>query len=80
MSTETREIYASPQGDRWYLARQAASHQVFIQHVGNPASGGHVSHVELRAFLSREGNAPEKQALLRLIGTLAEGLSDAERP
>jgi hypothetical protein len=75
---ETRELYASPNGDRWYLARQVASQQVFVQHVANAPSGGQVTHIEVGEFLNRGGHAPEQQALLRLIGTLAEGQSDAE--
>ncbi len=79
MNTETRELYASPQGDRWFLARQIDSQQVYVRHVGNPASGGHVSHIELGTFLNYAGNAPEQQALMRLIGTLTEGSFDADR-
>jgi len=73
MSTETRELYASPNGDRWYLARQAQSQQVYVRHVANGPSGGTVTHVEIGAFLAQAGNAPERQALLRLIGTLVDG-------
>jgi hypothetical protein len=47
---------------------------LFIHHEANVASGGHVEHEDLAAFLSR-GAAPEQQELLRLIGTLVE-----ERP
>jgi hypothetical protein len=79
VNVETRELYASPNGDRWYLARQIESQQVFVRHVGNAPSGGHVDHVELGAFLARRGNMPEQQALLRLIGTLTEGWFDADR-
>ncbi len=78
MPIDTRELYASPNGDRWYLARQAHSQQVYVLHVANPSSGGHRAHIELNAFLSLGGHAPEQQALLRLIGTLTEGYSDAE--
>ncbi|HEX2246614.1 MAG TPA: hypothetical protein VHH13_03575 [Arthrobacter sp.] len=78
MTIETREMYASPNGDRWYLARQLDSQQVFIRHVANAPSGGHVDHIELGVFLTRRGNMPEQQALLRLIGTLTEGRSDAD--
>ena len=77
MTTETRELYASPNGDRWYLARQIDSQHVFIRHVANAPSGGHVSHIELGVFLMRPGNMPEQQALLRLIGSLAEGRTES---
>jgi hypothetical protein len=75
---ETRQLYASPNGDRWYLVRQAASQQVYVQHVANAASGGHVTRIEIGDFLNRSGHAPEQQALLRLIGTLAEGRIEAQ--
>lgn len=79
MGTETRELYASSNGDRWYLAHQVGSQQIYVQHVANAASGAQVSRIELRTFLKLDGNPPELQALLRLIGTLTKGCSDAER-
>jgi hypothetical protein len=42
---------------------------VFVRHEANSASGGHVEHIELGAFLNR-GQGPEQQELVRLIGTL----------
>ena len=72
MSLETKELYSSPNGDRWYLARYAESGRVFVQHLPNAPSGGQSSNIELAEFLSREGNAPERQALVRLIGTLLD--------
>jgi hypothetical protein len=70
VSLETRQLYASPNGDRWYLARYPESGRVFVQHVPNVPSGGQPSNIELADFLGRGGNAPEHQALVRLIGTL----------
>lgn len=78
MSIETRELYASPNGDRWYLVREAQSQQVLVRHVANAASGGHVTHTDVGAFLMRGGHSPEQQALLRLIGTLTEGRIDGD--
>ena len=72
MSLETRQLYASPNGDRWYLARYAESGRVFVRHVPNAPSGGQPANIELAEFLSRPGNAPEHQALVRLIGSLVE--------
>lgn len=77
MAVQTRELYASPNGDRWYLARYPESGRVFVQHVPNVPSGGKPSNIELGDFLSRGGNAPEHQALMRLIGQLVEEASDA---
>src|SRR3712207_8956050 len=71
--TSTTEIYplslhdALPIfGDRWYLARDPASREVFIHHLPNAASGGRSSHIEIGTFLSRDGRGPEHQELLRL--------------
>jgi hypothetical protein len=72
VSLETKELYASPNGDCWYLARYIDSGRVFINHVPNVASGGQESTIELAEFLGRPGNPPEKQALVRLIGSLVE--------
>ena len=77
MSIETRELYASPNGDRWYLARYPESGRVFVQHVPNVPSGGQPATIELGDFLSRGGNAPELQALVRLVGTLVETAADS---
>jgi hypothetical protein len=65
-----RTLYSSPNGDRWYLIRDASG-DIFIRHEANLASGGHVAHVDIATFLS-SGRGPEQQELLRLIGTLVE--------
>ena len=66
-----RELYHSSNGDRWYLARDPDAGRVFVKHQANPPSGGHIAEIEIGAFLN-QGNGPEHQELLRLIGTLAE--------
>lgn len=76
MSAETRELYASPQGDRWFLAREKGTGAVFVLHLTKESAGGRVTRHELGAFLSRDGGHPEQQALIRLIGKLSEGFSD----
>jgi hypothetical protein len=78
MTTKTRELYASPNSDRWLLARQADSHEVYVLHIANAASGGHRTQIDLGAFLYRPGNTPEQQALWELIATLADVPSDVE--
>ena len=65
------ELYRSANGDRWSLVREA-SDRVIIRHEANPASGGRVSELDIAVFLNQSGNGPEKQELLRLIGTLAD--------
>ena len=74
MAVEKRELYSSPNGDRWFLAREVDLGQVFIWHEPNPPSGGKATRIEVGAFLGRDrgGHGPEHQELLRLIGTLVE--------
>ncbi len=67
---KARKLYESPSGDRWYLISDPSG-AVFVSHEANVASGGHVEHVEVGTFLSN-GQGPEQQELLRLIGTLVE--------
>ena len=67
---KARKLYSSPNGDRWYLISDPSG-AVFIRHEANIASGGHVTHIEIAAFLS-SGAGPEQQELLRLIGSLAD--------
>jgi hypothetical protein len=71
MPNEGRELYRSPNGDRWLLIREALSDRVLVRHEPNRPSGGKASVVEVGDFLSR-GHGPEQQALLRLIGSLVE--------
>lgn len=78
MAIQTRELYRSPNGDRWCLARDTESGRVFIMHQANLASGGQETRVEVGAFLTQGGAGPEKQELLRLIGTLVEEPSTAQ--
>jgi len=77
MAVGRREIYSSPNGDCWFLARDPKSGQVFVVHEPNPASGGKPSQIDLRRFLARGGQGPEHQELLRLIGSLVEDGSNA---
>jgi hypothetical protein len=73
MAVEKRELYSSPNGDRWFLALDPATGDVFVRHEPNPPSGGRPSDIEIGEFLGRGQRNPEHQALLRLIGTLIEG-------
>lgn len=71
MEVDTRELYTSPNGDRWLLCREGD--RVFVRHEPNVPSGGRVSDIEIGAFLSRRPLNPEHQALLRLIASLIDG-------
>jgi hypothetical protein len=64
---ETRQLYRSPNGDSWCLARDPTTGSAFVRHQANAPSGGQVTDVEISAFLSGPRN-PEHEALLRLIG------------
>jgi hypothetical protein len=72
MSTAARELYCSPNGDRWCLVRDPGSGRVFVRHEPNTPSGGRASDFDVGEFLGRAGHDPEHQELLRLIGTLVE--------
>lgn len=71
MPADRREVYASSNGDRWFLAHDSSSGRTFVIHEPNVASGGKPSQIEIGAFLAG-GRGPEQQELLRLIGTLVE--------
>ncbi|HVJ54938.1 MAG TPA: hypothetical protein VM689_20935 [Aliidongia sp.] len=70
MPIRSRELYQSSNGDRWSLVWDDDASQVSVLH--EPISGGRSSHLDIGEFLARSGHSPERQALLRLIGTLAE--------
>ena len=70
MTVEKKELYSSPNGDRWFLARDRATGEVFVRHEPNVPSGGRPSDIEISTFLGQGQRNPEHQALLRLIGTL----------
>lgn len=65
-----RELYRSPNGDLWSLARDPADGTAMIVHQANGPSGAAVSFITLRDFLASDANGPEHKALLRLIGSL----------
>jgi hypothetical protein len=76
---DRRELYRSPNGDTWFLAREPTDGRAFIIHQPNAPSGGRLSHIELATFLSSKASGPEHQALLRLIGTLVQVPPNADR-
>jgi hypothetical protein len=72
MARERKELYSSPNGDRWFFSRDPGTGNIFIRHEANVSSGGYLTEIEIGAF-SSGGRNPEHQALLRLIGSLVEG-------
>jgi hypothetical protein len=75
--TYMRQLYRSPNGDTWFLARDQATGSAFVRHQANIPSGGQVTDIELDAFLSGPRN-PEHEALLRLIGNSIAGTRGAD--
>lgn len=65
------ELYASPNGDRWYLVVDDASGHAFVRHSSNEASGGNVADIALSDFLADERNGPEHQELWALFRRIA---------
>src|SRR6266480_4452422 len=51
--TQSRELYSSPNGDRWHLCKDASG-IVFVLHQANIPSGGQTSRIELSDFLTGE--------------------------
>jgi hypothetical protein len=62
-----QQLYRSPNGDTWFLARHPMTGLAFVRHQANASSGGRVSDVEIADFLGGPQN-PERDALLRVIG------------
>ena len=61
------QLYRSPNGDTWFLARDPMTGLAFVRHQANAASGGQVTDIEIGDFL-RGPLHPEQEALLRVIG------------
>jgi hypothetical protein len=78
VALETRELYRSPNGDLWQLARDPISGRVFVKHESNIAAGGRITDIEIGAFLIGGRQGPEHTELLRLIGTLITDADDAQ--
>jgi hypothetical protein len=67
MAIATREIYASSNGDRWFVGTDSETGRVFVKHAANLASGGHTTILDVDAFLNGPPGSPEHQALIRLV-------------
>ncbi len=82
MTAETvKELYRSPNGDRWTLIRNAAAN-LAVTHQPNPSSGGRASETEVTSFLSQGEHGPEHQALLQALSDLGmhAGIDDTSAP
>ena len=67
-----KELYCSPNGDRWTLCRDSAG-ELVVSHQPNQASGGQASETEVNVFLSFGGHGPEYQALTEALADLGLG-------
>jgi hypothetical protein len=67
MSVMSKDIYRSPNGDRWRLVSDTESGQRVVRHEANPASGGYVTETDLAAFLRLAGSGPEHAALRDML-------------
>ncbi|TFF21747.1 hypothetical protein E3C22_13755 [Jiella endophytica] len=77
MPDTMREFASSSNGDRWFLCCDEATRNGYVLHQANLPSGGAATRVAIGDFLKQGSAGPEHQALLHLIGTLADdrGLS-----
>jgi hypothetical protein len=73
-----KELYKSPNGDRWALCR-VQSGKLMVSHQPNKASGGRSSEIDVEVFLSQDGRGPEHQALIEALANLDGGQSNGER-
>jgi hypothetical protein len=71
MTLSSQDIYKSQNGDTWRLIRDVGSGQVSVRHQANPSSGGHVTEVSVKEFLSRGGSGPEYAATRMLLAASA---------
>jgi hypothetical protein len=62
-----KQLYRSPNGDTWFLARSPTTGLAFVRHQANTPSGGRLADIEIGTFLSGPRH-PEQDALLRVIG------------
>jgi hypothetical protein len=78
MALKARDLYASSNGDRWSLVRDAVNQEVCVKHEPNAASGGKPSYIPIGEFLRHAAHGPEHTALMHLIGTLVD--NDSAHP
>jgi hypothetical protein len=72
-----KELYNSPNGDRWALCRDDSG-KLVVFHEPNKASGGRASEIGVEAFLSQHRPGPECQALIEALATVHADQSNTE--
>lgn len=73
----TRLVHQSSNGDQWLLAKGPEG-DVFVVHIPNASSGGHMGRAGLGSFLSGP-DSPQKADLVRLMGTLVDAAPAGEQ-
>jgi hypothetical protein len=61
------KIYASSNGDRWFLVQSPDGQPLEVEHRANAASGGTITRLPLASFLHAGNQGPEHQALRDLL-------------
>jgi hypothetical protein len=69
MTSTVKELYNSPNGDRWVLAKDTSG-RLIISHHPNAASGGSPSEMDADVFLAQGGGGPEHLALVEALSSL----------
>jgi hypothetical protein len=77
-TTFPKELYNSPNGDRWLLS-QDASGVLVVVHQPNESSGGRQSELRVELFLAQGGHGPEREALMRELAVLRAAAEDIPR-
>jgi hypothetical protein len=70
-----KELYNSPNGDRWMLSKDSTGKLVVIHHP-NKSSGGRPSEIGVDAFLSQGRQGPEHHALVEALNSIGLGSGD----
>jgi hypothetical protein len=68
-ASPVKELYNSPNGDRWVLSRNPLGALV-VSHHPNTASGGRFSEIGVDVFLAQGGRGPERQALVEALASV----------
>jgi hypothetical protein len=70
MPADKRELYSSPNGDNWFLARDPATGNLIIRHEANIPSGGRMTEIDIGTFLGG-GAKPRASSALALAWNAA---------
>jgi hypothetical protein len=73
-----QEFAFSPNGDRWFLAKDDVNGETFVLHRANAPSGGHETRTSVHAFLNTRPFGPEREAMLAILG-VADDRGDVQQ-